>query len=88
MAAGRGIENLTAGQTRDTNTEGIDSIFNQQRYPGLWSWYRGLEDYVKSLPAVETILSNPERLLEGIGGSQKLEARTTLLHTPVPFSLD
>lgn len=53
IAAGRGIENLTGGGTKDTNTEGATSVFNAQRYPNLWNWHQRMKTHFLALPGTE-----------------------------------
>lgn len=54
ISAGRGIYNLTGGETENTQTDGVGSVFNETRYPGVWRWLHGFESYVSALPNLET----------------------------------
>jgi len=56
IAAGRLVENLTAGAALDTQPEdgnGAIDVFNAERYPGVCAWYERLKHYLNALPAVE-----------------------------------
>lgn len=59
IAKGRGIEDLTGGGTKDTDTEGAARIFNEGRYPGLHRWFYGFRDFIDSLPSTETLATTP-----------------------------
>ncbi|ORY01177.1 hypothetical protein BCR34DRAFT_494055 [Clohesyomyces aquaticus] len=63
IANGRGIYNLTAGGTGDEGQGGkgkVDitaSVFNAQRYPGIWTWFQAFESYVEGLSDLETAIT-------------------------------
>ena len=54
IASGKMTEGITQGETRDGELEGAKSVFNAQRYPRLFAWYRMMERYFENLPDVET----------------------------------
>ena len=60
IAAGKGIENLTGGGTQDTDTAGTSAVFNQERYPAIWSWFQRMETFFYTLPSTETIVKDDE----------------------------
>jgi hypothetical protein len=60
VASGRGIENLTAGGTKNTDTEGAVGVFNKDRYPGLHKWFYDFKSFFESLPLTETVATTPE----------------------------
>jgi hypothetical protein len=60
IGAGRGIYNLSGGGTGDTDTNVTDSVFNEQRYPGVWKWFHAFEAYVASLPDLEIVISSSD----------------------------
>ncbi|EMD00882.1 hypothetical protein BAUCODRAFT_62147 [Baudoinia panamericana UAMH 10762] len=82
IAAGRLIDNLTAGGTQDTNTEGIKAVFNAQRYPGVYQWYKTFERYVENLASTETKDPDFANVLKEAKKSPSLGRRSLLLPTP------
>lgn len=85
IATGRGIEDLTGGGTKDTDTEGAVSIFNRDRYPGLHAWFHGFRGFFESLPLSETVATTPEavsRALEELRGIPENAEGEMLLPTP------
>lgn len=56
ISAGKGIYNLTGGATEDERKPVTDSVFNKERYPGVWNWFHALESYISSLPDLESTL--------------------------------
>lgn len=54
IASGKGIYNLTGGGTQDVGENVAESVFNEQRYPGVWKWFHALETHLASLPDLET----------------------------------
>lgn len=57
IAAGKGIDNLTGGGTQDTGTDATASMWNEERYPGLWRWFHTFETHISSLPDTETAVA-------------------------------
>lgn len=53
IARGEGINNLTGGGAPDGDGEGMQAVFNSDRYPGLFSWFRRFHDYLNELPLKE-----------------------------------
>lgn len=53
ISKGIGIDDLTGGGTSDGIGEGMDEVFNDNRYPGLLAWYKRFESFVNALPIVE-----------------------------------
>ncbi|KAH7070757.1 hypothetical protein BKA63DRAFT_83873 [Paraphoma chrysanthemicola] len=56
IAAGKGIYNLTGGATSNTFHDITSTVFNAQRYPGIWTWFHAFETYISSLPDLETVV--------------------------------
>ncbi|KAL1592489.1 hypothetical protein SLS59_009722 [Nothophoma quercina] len=56
IAAGKGIYNLTGGGTSDTDTDVAASVWNRDRYPGLWRWFHDFEKYIDGLPDLEVVV--------------------------------
>lgn len=84
MAAGRGIENLTGGGAKDTPSEGIESFFTQQRYPGLSRWFKSFRDYIDSVPSTETRVTDTAALLDEVKAYEDAESAPPLLPTAAP----
>lgn len=53
ISRGIGIEDLTGGGTNDGTGEGMEAVFNQERYPGLHGWSHRFKEHIDSLPVVE-----------------------------------
>lgn len=60
ISAGKGIYNLTGGGAEDTQDDVMGAVFNPSRYSGLWRWFARLEEYLATLPDLETAV-DPER---------------------------
>lgn len=86
IAAGRGIENLTGGGTKDTQEDVTGKVFNEERYPGLWAWFHALEKYIESLPDKQ--VTNPEGWLNAVKESRILSSEESLLPTAVEYQTD
>jgi len=82
IAKGKYIGNLTAGGTQDTQTEGADAVFNAQRYPGIFTWYKTLQRYLSNLPQVEEKDKSMSDLAAQIKKSPVLGRKSLLLPTP------
>ncbi|KAK5133548.1 hypothetical protein LTR08_007587 [Meristemomyces frigidus] len=82
IAAGRLINNLTGGGTSDTETEGATAVFNAQRYPGVFTWYKTLQRYFENLPSTEDTDPAFATVLEQIRNSPALGKKSLLLPTP------
>lgn len=82
IAQGKLISNLTAGGTTDTTTEGASVVFNAQRYPAIFRWYKTLERYLANLPSTETKDPDFSQALKQIKDSPALGRKSLLLPTP------
>ncbi|GAB1741570.1 hypothetical protein NU219Hw_g6796t1 [Hortaea werneckii] len=82
IAAGRLINNLTGGDTSDTETVGATSVFNAKRYPALFTWYTTFQRYIENLPSTETKDPDFSEILEQIKQSPSLGKKSLLLPTP------
>lgn len=65
IAAGRGIYNLTGGGTGDTDTDVTRSVWNAERYPGLWRWFHAFEKYNQGLQDLETVVGQGDEAWKG-----------------------
>jgi glutathione S-transferase len=86
IAAGRGIENLTGGGTKDTQEDVAGKVFNEERYPGLWAWFNAFEKYIDSLPDKQ--VTDPEGWLDAVKESRILPSEELLLPTAVEYQTD
>jgi hypothetical protein len=82
IAAGRLVENLTAGGSQDLTTEGAEPVFNAQRYPGLYTWFKTFERYIENLDTVENKDPDFEKVLDQINTAPVLGRKSLLLPTP------
>ena len=81
ISRGEGIEDLTGGGTGDGTGEGMKSVFNKQRYPGLWSWFERFQAHINRLPSTETrVERNDSKGVEAIMTTlEAAEARSSIL---------
>lgn len=64
IAAGKGIKNLTEGESNDSSAQGATMVFNAQRYPNLMKWFDAFHLYLSRLPNVEIrAVDSPENAL-------------------------
>ena len=82
IAIGRGIEDLTAGELPDTQTEGVDSFFDGTRYPALHRWFTAMKDYVANLPSTESKSTSAQDALEQMRNYKLPASAPLLLPTP------
>lgn len=88
ISRGEGIHNLTGGGTRDGDGEGIQSVFNKDRYPGLTAWFERFRDFMANLPNVESRIEKDdnagvEKALQRLKQTT-LKGEVPLLPTPTP----
>jgi glutathione S-transferase len=87
IGSGRGIYNLSGGGTKDEQKEDVTArIFNEQRYPGLWSWFHAFEAYMNSLPDLQS--TNPDGWLDAVKRSEPLSDEKLLVPTAVDGPTD
>ncbi|KAF2637318.1 hypothetical protein P280DRAFT_114643 [Massarina eburnea CBS 473.64] len=60
ISAGKGLYDLTGGGARDARGDFVGVVFNRERFPGLWDWFRRFEEYLGSLPDREMRRSGDE----------------------------
>lgn len=82
IAAGRLVSNLTNGGASDTELEGASPVFNAQRYPGVWAWYRRVQNYFDGLPPMEDKTTPIESVIEQMKKAPNLGKKSLLLPTP------
>jgi glutathione S-transferase len=54
ISRGEGIADLTGGGTKDGDGEGVQSVLNAERYPGLLAWFDRVKLHFDALPSTET----------------------------------
>lgn len=86
ISKGKGIGDLTGGATADGSGEGMNEVFNKNRYPGLHAWYERFRGYVEALPSTETRVergdeSGVEEVMRRLEQSDTSE-KVPLLPTP------
>ena len=83
IASGKVTEHITQGETRDGELEGVKPVFNAQRYPRVYAWYRMMERYFEQLPDVGT--QAPEdfgEVVKVMKQAPQLGKKSLLLPTP------
>ena len=83
IASGRLTEDITAKEMKDGELEGMGPVFNAERYPGVWNWYKSMERYFENLPSTEEVSENfagevEQRMTE----APLMGAKSLLLPTP------
>ncbi|KIX07760.1 uncharacterized protein Z518_02414 [Rhinocladiella mackenziei CBS 650.93] len=86
ISRGEGTEDLTGGGTSDRPGEGMEAVFNGQRYPGLTAWFERVKTFFDGLPRMETRVEREDKggirnLLDRLKLTRLLE-QTPLLPTP------
>lgn len=86
ISRGIGIQDLTGGGTADGMGEGMEGVFNRDRYPGLLDWYGRFESFLNGLPVVEERIEKGDaKAVEGVMRRLQETARSeevSLLATP------
>jgi glutathione S-transferase len=90
ISSGRYIGDLTGGGTEDTNEEGTTAVFNPQRYPSMFRWFKAFEKYMENLPVVEKEGSEEEalRMLTAYYRKAHAEHSIALLPTSAPTHVE
>jgi glutathione S-transferase len=87
IARGEGVRDLTGGGAQDGDGEGLQVVFNPERYPNLSSWFRRFKDYLETLPLTENrVERNDDAGIQNILsriGSTSLQDSIPLIPTPV-----
>jgi hypothetical protein len=92
IAKGVGVNNLTGGELPEMSLDGIENLFTEERFPGIWRWYESVEEYWNGLPEVESkvIEDGDERgvkkVLEELGVFEKGKVVIPVLPTPQPWN--
>ena len=54
ISRGQGVKDLTGGSAPDGGGEGMGSVLNKERYPGIFAWWQRFGAYLAKLPSLET----------------------------------
>ena len=81
-AAGRTTEHITKGEAKDGELEGMTPVFNAQRYPGVYAWYKTFERYLENLPSTEETNENFDEVAKQMKDAPTLGPKSLLLPTP------
>ncbi|KAK5051592.1 hypothetical protein LTR84_003244 [Exophiala bonariae] len=86
ISRGEGVNDLTGGGAPDGDGEGMQLVFNSDRYPALSAWFQRFKDYVNALPSTEQRVERDDdasiqQMLDMIR-SKALQATTPLIPTP------
>jgi len=92
IARGVGVNNLTGGELPEMTLEGIEGLFNETRFPGIWRWFENVEDYWRGLSEVEAKRFEDEdeegvrQVLETMNSASRLEDDIPMLTTSQPWN--
>ena len=85
FSSGRGIEHLTAGETKNENVDFTGQVFNGERYPNVTSWFQRFREFMADLPSTEQrVTRGAEAVLREHLRSLDLPSAPLLLKTPAP----
>ncbi|KAF2183078.1 hypothetical protein K469DRAFT_583792 [Zopfia rhizophila CBS 207.26] len=83
ISSGKGIYNLTSGGTSDTDSSATDSVFNKDRYPGVWNWLHAFEGYIATLPDLQnTVDGDSGAWKDALRATRTLDETELLVPTP------
>ena len=88
ISRGEGVENLTNGGASDGQGEGMQAVFNADRYPKVLNWYENVKKYYDNLPLLERKVEETDSkgidkvlgLLSGVRADHNVD----LISTPAP----
>ena len=92
IAKGVGVNNLTGGELPEMTLEGIEGLFNERRFPGIWRWYENVEQYWNALPEVEERviedgdLAGAKMILQQVNSAGIEGNEIPMLATPQPWN--
>jgi hypothetical protein len=82
IARGKGVYNLTGGNVREDGEDVARAVFDEGRYPGIWAWFCRFEDYVASLPDLQTEIASEDTAWKDTMRRLGSEASLGLVPTP------
>jgi hypothetical protein len=88
ISRGELLHNLTGGDAPDGDGDGMEPVFNKQRYPGLLGWFERMTTYLDGLKTMETRLDKDdsqsiEKVIQDLKSTQ-LFKDISLLPTSAP----
>lgn len=88
ISRGKGVENLTNGEAPDGQDEGMQAVFNSDRYPKVLAWFQNVKKYYDSLPLLERKVEGKDSKgidkVLGLLGGVKSDHNIDLISTPAP----
>ena len=83
IASGRYSHHISEGEIQnEEELEGMKPVFNAQRYPGLYAWFKTMKAYLENLPSTEQSGEDVEVVLKQMRDSPNLGKKSLLLPTP------
>ena len=86
VSSGRYSENISEGELSNESDheelEGMKPVFNAQRYPGLYTWFKTMKTYLDNLPSTEQSGDDVDEVLKQIRESPAIGQQSLLLPTP------
>lgn len=92
IAKGVGVNDLTGGELPEMALEGIEGLFNERRFPGIWRWFENVEEYWQGLPEVEVRKvedgdrDGAREVLQELDRAGRAENDIPMLPTPQPWN--
>ncbi len=84
ISRGQGIENLTGGGTADGDGEGLGSVLNEGRYPGVMAWFERVKEYFERLPNTEMRIEKEDEV--GLADTMdRLKTVNSIIEDEVPL---
>ena len=83
IAAGRYTHHISEGEIEnESELEGLKPVFNVQRYPGLYAWFKTMKTYLDNLPSTEQSGEDVDEVLKEMRESPAMGRKSLLLPTP------
>lgn len=86
ISSGRYTEGISEGEIPNESDlkelEGMKPVFNIQRYPGLYTWFKTMKSYLDNLPDVEQSDHDIDAVLQQMRDSPAIGRQSLLLPTP------
>ena len=83
IAAGRYTHHISEGEIEnESELEGLKPVFNAQRYPGLYTWFKTMKTYLDNLPSTEQSGEDVDEVLKQMRESPVVGKKSLLLPTP------
>jgi glutathione S-transferase len=86
ISSGRYSEHISEGELSNESDhmelEGMKPVFNAQRYPGLYTWFKAMKTYLDNLPSTEQSGDDVDEVLKQMRESPAIGRQSLLLPTP------